>query len=140
MPYVSLLHAADSDRLAAAIQRTCLELDRPPAEVLLEVNVSGDASKHGLAPDACEAFLEHVSTFDHVRVRGLMCMAGRTTGNQGARRDFETLRDLRDKLQRQFHEIDLSQLSMGMSGDFELAIAAGATFVRVGSLLFDGLP
>lgn len=139
MPYVSLLHAADSVRLAEAIQRTCGELNGPPAEVLMEVNVSGDASKHGLPPDACEAFLELAATLEHVRVRGLMCMAGRTTGSQGARRDFETLRDLRDKLQRQFPEMDLSQLSMGMSGDFELAVAAGATLVRVGSLLFDGL-
>jgi PLP dependent protein len=128
----ALLHSVDSERLLAEIEVEAARLDRV-VDVLLEVNVSGDATKHGVAPDALPAFFGAAAQYAHVRTRGLMTMASREGDADSARADFARLRILRDEAK------DLTELSMGMSGDFELAIEEGATIVRVGSALFEGL-
>jgi uncharacterized pyridoxal phosphate-containing UPF0001 family protein len=108
--------------------------------ILLEVNVSGDAAKHGFAPDDIEPLLVTMPDYPHVSLRGLMAMAGLEGGREGARRDFERLRQLRDRLQASCPPgTSLDELSMGMSRDFDLAIAEGATIVRIGSAYFEGL-
>jgi pyridoxal phosphate enzyme (YggS family) len=157
LPHVHLLHSGDSDRLLAEVnqERAAAERagpgsagdDRAKLGVLLEVNISGDMAKHGFAPEAlgidAEAirrFADRLSEFSHLDVRGLMCMAGLDDDPAGARRDFARLRELRDRLQRDWAgRFTLAELSMGMSGDFESAIAEGATIVRVGSALFEGV-
>lgn len=139
LPLVAMIHSADSDALVAAIDRIAggLQLRVP---LLLEVNVSGEASKHGLAPEAVEPLLPELAQYQHVEIRGLMCMAGLEGGPDEARRDFAKLRLLRDRLQPNAPDpIRLDELSMGMSGDFEEAIREGATIVRVGSALYEGV-
>ncbi|MFV1964467.1 MAG: YggS family pyridoxal phosphate-dependent enzyme [Pirellulaceae bacterium] len=140
LPYVSLLHSADRLRLLDEVSRISKELSRM-SSVLLEVNVSGDAAKHGFVPDEMVDVLAHVATLDHVRVRGLMAMAGWEGDLDAARADFSRLRQLRDTLRTHCPpQVSLDELSMGMSGDFEVAIEEGATLVRVGSALCEGLP
>ena len=108
-----------------------------PINVLLEVNTSGEAAKHGLHPGEVEPLLETAGGLRRVVIRGLMTMAALDGGPAVAARNFAMLRKLRDELNRKApHGIALRDLSMGMSGDFEVAIQEGATFVRVGSLLW----
>jgi len=139
VPVVEMIQSVDSPRLVRAIDTAAVELVRRVA-ILIEVNVSGEEAKHGFAPQRVEPFLEEAATCKNVAVRGLMCMAGFDSGADAARRDFAALRQLRDRLQRNCPEdIALSELSMGMSGDYEVAIEEGATIVRVGSALFRGI-
>jgi uncharacterized pyridoxal phosphate-containing UPF0001 family protein len=107
---------------------------------LLEVNVSGDTAKHGFSPAEMPAVAAQLSSFSNVEVCGLMGMASLEGDIEGARRDFARLRQLCDELQSVGPPgTRLAELSMGMSGDLEAAIAEGATIVRVGSALFEGL-
>lgn len=139
LPLVTMVQSADSPALVAAIDRIAGELGlRMP--ILLEVNTSGEEAKHGFAPDAVEPYLVELAGCRHVEVRGLMCMASLEGGLDQARRDFAALRMLRDRLRRNCPEgIVLEELSMGMSGDYEVAIQEGATIVRIGSALYEGL-
>ena len=140
LPLVAMVESLDSVRLAAAIDQTAAELGlRVP--VLLEVNISGEQAKHGFTPDEVEAALPSLVALNHIQVRGLMGMAGMRADMQDARRQFAKLRTLRDRLQAACpNGADLTELSMGMSADFEAAIAEGATMVRIGSALFEGVP
>jgi pyridoxal phosphate enzyme (YggS family) len=139
LPLVAMIQSADSLSLVAAIDRIAGELSlRVP--LLLEVNVSGESNKHGFDPEVVEPILPELAEYPHVEIRGLMCMAGLEGGPAEARRDFAKLRTLRDRLQTSCPDrIALAELSMGMSGDFEIAIEEGATIVRVGSALYEGL-
>ncbi len=140
LPLVAMVESVDSVRLAAAIDQAAAELGlRVP--VLLEVNISGEAAKHGFAPSQLEAALPALADLEHVEVRGLMGMAGLEGDLDDARRQFAALRSLRDRLQPGCpNGMTLRELSMGMSADFEVAIEEGATIVRVGSALFEGVP
>ncbi|HZZ78152.1 MAG TPA: YggS family pyridoxal phosphate-dependent enzyme [Gemmataceae bacterium] len=125
LPIPSLIHAVDSERLLEAIEAEAIKQNRS-IDVLLEVNVSGEASKQGFAPTA----LPNLSGLTRVKVRGLMTMAMLQDAER-CRPTFTSLRALRDRL-------GLEHLSMGMSNDFEIAIEEGATFIRLGSVLFEG--
>jgi pyridoxal phosphate enzyme (YggS family) len=108
------------------------ELDRratKQVDVLLEVNVAGEASKGGFAPADLKPALEAIAELPHLRVRGLMTIPPPVTDPEDARPSFRRLRELRD-------ETGLAELSMGMSADFEVAVEEGATMVRVGSAIF----
>jgi uncharacterized pyridoxal phosphate-containing UPF0001 family protein len=120
-------------RLAQARQLT--------QRVLIEANVSGEDTKDGIAPHELPALLEVATTLENIRVEGLMTMAPIATalGDETPRRTFEALRQLRDNLVPVFagaENICLNELSMGMSDDFEAAIAEGATIVRIGRRLW----
>jgi pyridoxal phosphate enzyme (YggS family) len=139
LPLVSLIHSVDSQRLLAAINEEA-KLAGRIAPVLLEVNISGDAAKTGLAPTELEPLVAEAAALEYVEVRGLMGMASLEGDDAAARQDFIHLRTLRDRLARNLPpQLALDELSMGMSGDFEIAIAEGATIVRLGSLLFEGV-
>jgi pyridoxal phosphate enzyme (YggS family) len=136
LPIVSLIHSVDSLRLLQAIDQAGAELDRK-TPILLEVNTSGDREKHGWAAEDLRRLAPTLDDFPHVQVRGLMTMASRTGDERVARQNFADLRTLRDELAEQCPDsVDLAELSMGMSGDFEIAIECGATWVRVGNALF----
>jgi hypothetical protein len=142
LPLVSLIHSVDSERLLAAIheERAKAYDQVAPIEVLLEVNTSGEPAKHGLAPDAVEPLLAAAPRYPQVAICGLMTMAALEGGPDVAARNFATLRELRDRLKRNTPAcVRLDELSMGMSGDFEVAIRQGATIVRIGSLLWDSV-
>lgn len=139
LPLVSLIHSVDSLRLARSIESEARRAGLH-VPVLLEVNVSQDEAKHGFAAEELPGLAGPLSECTHLEVRGLMAMAGRLGGLAKARRDFAALRRLRDELQSTWPEkLSLAELSMGMSSDFEAAIEEGATIIRLGSALFEGV-
>lgn len=128
--------ALDSLRVAQALQQRLQQEDRW-LDVMVQVNTSAEASKYGLAPDQAAAFLQALPAFDRLRVRGLMTLAEFSSDAARVRACFVRLRGLRDQLRARVPAgIGLDELSMGMSGDFEIAIEEGATVVRVGQALF----
>ena len=137
LPLVELIHSIDSVRLLDAIDRIAAEENLQP-RVLLEVNVSGEATKQGFAPEHLLAAASQLQGLQHVRIEGLMTMAPHTENAEEIRPVFRALRDLRDELAGRLKR-PLPELSMGMSNDFDIAIQEGATIVRVGSDLFAGL-
>lgn len=137
LPLCHLIHSVDSLRLLDRIQLIASELELRPG-VLLQANVSGESSKAGFTPDELRSICDEIAKYDSVLVAGLMTMAPATTNPESTRAVFGSLRELRDELVSG-RELTLPELSMGMSGDFEVAIEEGATIVRVGSRLFDGL-
>lgn len=130
------IHSVDSLRLLSEIDRLA-EKRGKIQKVLLEVNISGEASKNGLAPGEAAPLLEKTAELSHVRVEGLMTMAPFGAPEGEIRRIFQNLRQLSIDL-KPFccNNIGMSVLSMGMSNDFELAILEGANFVRVGSAIY----
>ncbi len=123
------IHSVDSVRLAEAIS-TRAARDVP---VLLEVNIGGEASKSGFPPAELPTACEQARRFPHLRIEGLMTVPPQTLDPEQARPYFQALRRLRDQL-------GLTHLSMGMTGDFEVAIEEGATMVRIGRALFGERP
>jgi len=139
LPLVSLIHSVDSLRLANAMHESAAKSQRRTG-ALIEVNVSGDTAKHGFAPRGIEPLLPKLAGLNQIEFRGLMCMASPEGDLEAARRQFAELRRLRDHLRSVAPpNTDFNELSMGMSGDFEIAIEEGATIVRIGSALFEGI-
>ena len=131
------IHSIDSLRLLAAVDRIAQELNITP-KLFLEVNISGETAKDGFTPQEIQEHWHAFEQFPHVHIVGLMTMAPFSETPEVARPYFKQLRGLRDQLQDN-GEITLPELSMGMSRDFEIAIEEGATTIRVGSSLFEGL-
>jgi PLP dependent protein len=134
----ALIHSVDSERLLRAIDKEGEKQNRI-AHILFEVNCSGDDEKHGLVASQLPALLDLASEVSHVEVLGLMTMAAREGDSSIARQNFADLRELLERTQTTHSHLRLTQLSMGMSGDFAEAIAEGATIIRVGSMLWEGL-
>ncbi len=138
LPLVDMIHSVDSERLLAAIDEHAATLGLKP-RILLEVN-SGEAAKQGFSSDDIRRILPTLAVFANLSVAGLMTMAPLAGGTAAARTAFAAARQLREELAAQAPpNVRLDELSMGMSGDFCEAIAEGATIVRIGSLLFEGL-
>ena len=137
VPQCALLHSVDSERLLSAVNEYGVKRGTP-VPVLLEVNCSREGAKGGFAPEALPALADTLASLAGVRVDGLMTMAAYSDDPQAARPSFVELRTLRDAL-RARTGLPLPHLSMGMSGDFEVAVEEGATLVRVGTTLFEGL-
>lgn len=134
--YAHEFHALDSLRLAHALQQRLVEHDRYLG-VFIQVNTSNEPQKGGFSPQAVETILPELATLDRLRVTGLMTMAVFSDDESVVRPCFSRLRELRDALVPTApEEISLAELSMGMTGDFEWAIAEGATCVRIGTALF----
>lgn len=139
LPKTTQIHSVDSLRLLKRIGESSLKAGQPQS-VLLEVNVSGEDAKDGLSPSALRELWPQFCEQQGVRVDGLMTMAPRSDDPESSRECFRGLRELRDELaESSCGEHPMSELSMGMSGDFEVAIEEGATLVRVGSSLYEGL-
>ena len=134
--FASEFQALDSLRVAEALDAQLQKQGRA-LDVLVQVNTSGEASKFGLPPDDMPAFVKQLPAFPSLRVRGLMTLALFSDDAAQVRPCFVRLRELRDRLRQEAPDgIGMDELSMGMSGDFELAIAEGATTVRVGTAIF----
>ncbi len=136
LPLIHLMHSLDSLRL---LQEICSEAKRVEKvfDALVEVNISGDQNKTGLLVSELPGLLEHAAGDSNVRICGLMGMAGLGASEDETRRSFALLRELREHMQSRFPQLPLADLSMGMSGDYPLAIAEGSTIVRIGSALFE---
>jgi pyridoxal phosphate enzyme (YggS family) len=137
VPLVTLLHSVDSLRLLDALDAFGKGRGSP-VPVLLEVNCSREAAKGGFAPEEVPALGDKVMPLTGVRVEGLMTMAAYHDDPANCRPTFAELRTLRDRL-REATGLPLPHLSMGMSNDFEVAVEEGATLVRIGTTLFEGL-
>jgi pyridoxal phosphate enzyme (YggS family) len=134
--YAAEFLALDSLRVAEALDRR-LQAEGRQLDVFVQVNTSGEASKYGLQPDETAAFLRELPAFSGLRVRGLMTLALFSAEAARVRECFVLLRTLRDQLRQDAPAgIGLDDLSMGMSGDYEIAIEEGATVVRVGQAIF----
>jgi pyridoxal phosphate enzyme (YggS family) len=137
---VAIIHSVDSLRLLQEINVHAASRPLPVVDVLLEVNISGDAAKHGLRSDEIEPLIPEIAKLSYVSVIGLMTMSGLESTPEQTRREFAAVRELGDKLGRiSAPNMVLNDLSMGMSEDYEIAIEEGATIVRVGSALFEGV-
>ena len=131
--FAAEFQALDSLDIAEALDRR-LQQEGRSLDVFIQINTSDEPQKYGMAPDAAEAFIRALPAYSALRPRGLMTLALFSDDHEAVRRCFVRLRELRDRLRETNPAI--AELSMGMSGDFELAIAEGATTVRVGQAIF----
>ena len=132
---VDMIQSVDRPALAQEIDRLAVRQGLVQ-DVLIEVNIGGEAQKSGIAPEELPAFLEMVSAMNGIRVKGLMCIPP-AVGEEGARPYFARMRELFETLgSKSISNVSMEQLSMGMSGDYRAAIAEGATMIRVGTALF----
>ncbi len=134
LPLFEMFHGIDSLALAQDMERIAEEDGMQP-RILLEVNVAGEASKRGFTPEAVRRDLESVLSLGRLTVEGLMTIPPFAPEAEASRRYFVALRELRDQLEADGN-VRLPQLSMGMSGDYAIAIEEGATLVRVGTAIF----
>lgn len=134
LPAFELFHGIDSADVAHAMDRIAAEDGHFP-RVLLEVNVAGEASKFGFSPEALERDLDALLALPRLQIEGFMTIAPYADDPEASRPHFRALREFRDRLVGRTG-LPFGTLSMGMSGDFEVAIEEGATIVRVGSALF----
>jgi pyridoxal phosphate enzyme (YggS family) len=131
-----LIHSVDSLRLAEEIQAAAIKLEAP-IETLVQVNISGEKSKFGVAPAAARHLIDQMESMINVKVRGLMCMAPLMDDPEQVRPVFQRAKELFDDIVRTGEGGDrFDILSMGMSTDYEVAIECGANMVRVGSAIF----
>lgn len=136
----SWIHSIDGLRLLDAVAAEAESQSLSPRRVLLEVNLTGESAKHGFAPEELPPLCEQLAPRSGVDVCGLMGMSAVDDDESASRSRFARLRELREDLQRRMAgRFDLRELSMGMSDDFEAGILEGATLVRIGSLLFEGV-
>ncbi|MDX1965188.1 MAG: YggS family pyridoxal phosphate-dependent enzyme [Pirellulales bacterium] len=138
LPLVSLVHSLDRWKLAEALQAAAARQGRI-CQALIEVRLSDDPAKHGFWPEELPALLPRLANLPHLQIRGLMGMSGVNSTEAEIRRQFLGLADLREILQLTAPKnIQLAELSLGMTDDYEIGIECGATLVRIGSGLFAG--
>jgi pyridoxal phosphate enzyme (YggS family) len=137
LPLVRMIHSVDSLKLLRALDLAAQAVEDPPA-VCLQVNTSAEETKHGWTEDRIVSDAESIAACRAIPVAGLMTMAALGTTAETARVSFSRLRALSEKLRGETG-LRLPELSMGMSNDFEAAVEEGATLVRVGSALFEGV-
>ena len=135
--FAELVHSVDRDDIADALERRA-ELADLRRDVLVQVNTSGEESKGGYGPslEALAPIVERLRGSEHLRPVGLMTIGANTSDETAVRASLRSLRELRDELRERLGIPELTELSMGMSGDLEIAVEEGATIVRVGSALF----
>jgi pyridoxal phosphate enzyme (YggS family) len=137
----AMIHSVDRVALLEEIEARAENLGREFVDVLFEVNLGGEATKSGVAPHALGELFAALERCPRVRVRGLMCIPPPTASAERSRPFFRRLRELRDQWQAAVRgQAELTELSMGMSDDFEVAIEEGATMVRIGRALFGERP
>ena len=136
-----LIHSVDSVKLAMEIDKQARKISKIQ-KILIQINVAGEIQKSGIFPEQALDMLKDISSFENISVKGLMTMPPYFYNPEKVRPFFKQLRELRDRLQKEVVQLDysgdilLDDLSMGMTGDFEVAIEEGATFVRIGTAIF----
>ena len=133
---VALIHSVDSVRLAEEIHKEAMKIGRK-VPILIEVNVAGEETKFGVAPEEVEDLLRKIALFEGIEVQGLMTIAPFVTDPEENRQYFNRLKQLSvDISHKNIDNVNMNVLSMGMTGDYEVAIEEGASFVRVGTGIF----
>ncbi|CYV92079.1 YggS family pyridoxal phosphate-dependent enzyme [Streptococcus suis] len=134
IPFVDYFHALDSVKLAQEIDKRATKI----VKCFLQVNVSGEESKHGFAVSEIDAALAEISSLENIELVGLMTMAPIDATDDELDEIFSKMQEIQEELAtRNLPRMPFTELSMGMSGDFERAIAHGATYVRIGSAFFE---
>ena len=133
VPFTTLIHSVDSERLLAEIDKTASNLGRT-VDILLEIHIAKEATKQGLSPDEAEVLAGRMAEFPHVRLRGLMGLATFTDDADQVRREFHLLKTLFDRMSARIP--GFNRLSMGMSEDWRIAVEEGTTLVRIGTFIF----
>ena len=140
LPWIDMIHSVDSLRLAEEIDARSAKLERV-TPILLEVNAADDSDKCGVAVAATTHLAEQITSLEHIELRGLMAMAPLTDDESQVRYVFGRVRELFDEIvSERICGSEFKDLSLGMSNDFEYGIEAGATYVRIGSALLEGIP
>ena len=133
---VCLIHSVDSIRLMDEIEKRAGEKSIT-AQILIQINISGEASKFGIKPEEITQYLEHAGTLNHTKIRGLMTVAPKCYDGMKNKLHFDNIRQIFIDIQgKTYDNVSMDYLSMGMSADFEAAIASGANMVRIGSAIF----
>lgn len=135
IPNVSLIHTVDSITVAEEIDRKASQFDKVQ-NILIQVNTSGEVSKSGLEPENCLNFLKDIQKFKNINTVGLMTIGTFSDDEKIIRKEFSLLRNLKDNINQSLGEKKLTELSMGMSHDFLIAIEEGATILRIGTAIF----
>ena len=133
LPYASLIQSVDSEHLLAAINSAAAASGKA-VSCLLEVHIASEESKQGFSPEEVLELSRRFEEFPYVRLRGVMGMASLTEDREKIRREFRSLKQLSDAVRASRPDFD--QISMGMSGDWRIAVEEGATIVRIGSTIF----
>ena len=133
---VACIHSVDSVRLAEAISKEAVKKNRV-IDVLIEINIADEESKFGIKPENAIDFIREISVLPGIHIKGLMTVAPYVEDSEENRPYFVKMRELSVDISKEnIDNVDMSELSMGMSGDYEVAIEEGATFVRVGTSIF----
>ncbi len=133
---VCMIHSVDNVKLASEIEKQFAKADLV-ADVLIEVNMAGEETKFGISPEDTIDFVKEIAGFEHLNIRGLMTIAPYTDNPESNRVYFRGLRELKYKINAlNIDRVKMDTLSMGMTGDYQVAIEEGATFVRVGTGIF----
>lgn len=131
----TLIHSVDSIKLMQELEKSALAADRH-IDILIQVNISGEESKSGIAPAELDSLLTFAENLERVHVKGLMTIAPKAEFGDVSQH-FKNMKTLFDKTaKKNYKNVSMTELSMGMSGDFETAIENGSTMVRIGSLIF----
>ncbi len=134
--FCSLLHSLDRESLADALQKR-LEFENKTLDTLIQINTSGETTKSGISPENIFDLAKYISTKDRIKVKGLMTIAENTDDENEIRKNYKQLKQIFNELKViHYSNFDIKELSMGMSGDYKIAIEEGATIVRIGSTIF----
>jgi hypothetical protein len=128
-----MIESIDSFRLAKEVNKRAKKNGRK-IPVLIEINIAGDENKFGITPDKAKEFLQEINNFDYLKVEGLMTVLPYLDDSEELRSYFKGMKKLFDQLSKEV--IPLSELSMGMTNDYQIAVEEGATIVRVGTAIF----
>jgi PLP dependent protein len=135
--YSQIVESVDREDLVDALQRRCAR-ESAHLDVLIQVNIAGEEQKFGCAPEDASALVQYADAQKNLTVRGLMTIAPLVDDAEAVRPVFRGLRELRDRISECYPEVDLSDLSMGMTNDYQVAIEEGATMIRLGRAIFEG--
>ncbi len=137
VPTATLIHSVDSERLLAAIDKSAAK-NNLISNVLLEVHIAQESTKHGFAPEEIRAFFDEKrwTNYPNTHICGLMTMGTADAEKEQTRHEFRQVKNLFDNVKQQFAQPYFSELSMGMSDDFDIAIEEGSTLVRIGTAIF----
>lgn len=140
LKYVDVIQSVDRIRLAEKLQQRCEFLDRT-VDIFIQVNTSFEESKFGVEPEKAFELIRQVSKLNHLNIKGLMTIGILSSKDERVRECFRHLKDIQKKvIESGLERVDVSQLSMGMSGDLEIAIEEGSTMIRVGTAIFGERP
>ncbi|MBR4341608.1 MAG: YggS family pyridoxal phosphate-dependent enzyme [Lachnospiraceae bacterium] len=133
---VKMIHSVESEKLAAVIDQESKKKN-VITDILVEVNIGSEDSKFGITAEEAPEFIEKISKFENIRVKGLMCIAPYTSDPEENRKFFIQMKKLSvDIANKNIHNVTMNNLSMGMTGDYTVAIEEGATMIRVGTGIF----